>query len=236
MDIQKIGQERANPLANSTNNLRVIDKDAGNASEDYVKNTSIADSVTVTGIDISGTPYLFPAAVAVTSPAAVRAAIADVLEVYEVSPRVEFQYTAATTTLEFSHVGGLTVSALVLSTGDLSTTRYSTVIHEIEHTLAVVGAVANINDGTTSEALSTGTYAWSGTPATDATTAATLASEIETELDDLSVYYRKVTVTANDVTEKYDVSIIGESGVTLFLPAGSPMARASLSEGYFKRA
>lgn len=73
---------------------------------------------------------------------------------------------------------------------------------------AIVGTVADATYDETTEALSTGSYAYtSGNNAANLAVAATFKGDIETAFDTLSVPYESVTVDIDDAAEAYKVTI-----------------------------
>ena len=60
-----------------------------------------------------------------------------------------------------------------------------------------------------------GTYAYTGTPATDASTAGDLETDIDTALTSESVDYTAVTVEVNDETSSYKVTVRAVRGTVL---------------------
>lgn len=155
-------------------------------------------------------------AVAVTDEQDVIDAIAAELAAKgEINQVIEYSHGAfATNGVVFRHVGLIKVTDLVNSGGsggDVSTTRYSTVTTQTRQTGFFVDAEVVTVDGAAFAGASA-PYAWTGTPATDATTAGNFADDLVTALDALGVSYNGVTVRVDDVAEKYEVNIFTHSG------------------------
>jgi len=163
-------------------------------------------AATFTGFVIDAVTVSFPTPVATTNAKLVEAAIIKALETIEQNIVVDVRYSATTSTITVSHVGQSVISALILSTATtIALTRKCTFKTVCASKLSVVGVLTSlIYNGVTTTLTDA---AWSATPATNVTTAATLAGQITPALVGTSF---AVTVVPNTTSSKFDVTITGD--------------------------
>lgn len=168
--------------------------------------TTPEKAATFTGVVIDSVIVSFPAPVSTTDAKAIEAAIIKALETIEQNIVVDVRFATATGTLTVSHVGQSVISGLRLSTAaTLATVRKCNFKTVCTSKLSVVGALTSLIYNGVTTALTAAT--WSGTPATNVATAATLAGEITPALVGTSF---AVTVVPNTTTSKFDVTITGD--------------------------
>lgn len=201
---------RANPDAQDSNNLKL--QVCQPCTEtlpclDYFEGAETATN-TMVSVTIDGTAYPLTTTTQVqnvdTWVPEVEAALAQGTN-EEINIIVRAAYSGGA--LSFEHQGRKTISAITTSGGAIALTRECDKSGHADYSISVVGAVGDLNDGTTSSAMTNSPYAYTGTPATDATTAATLKSDLETALAAISASFVSTSVTVNDITGKYDVVI-----------------------------
>lgn len=204
------GLLHANPNATETNFLKLQACDPCNSTApclDYYEG-AVTLTNTMVSVTIDGTAYPLTTTTQVQN---VDTWVAEVKALLlsgtteEINVIVRAAYSGGV--LSFEHQGVKTISAITTSGGAIALTRECDKSAHADYSISVVGTIAALNDGTTSDALDNNPYAFSGTPATDAATAATLATDIETALGNISASFVSVTVTVNDIDEDYDVVI-----------------------------
>jgi hypothetical protein len=199
MDIRNHGQLRANPNASGDNTLRIQKCGASNSCEDIVTGSTVETGDTLVSFVFGGVTYTLEEPIAVDNPSAVQAAIYAILEKEEVYPVLEVSWESDS--LDVRHIGGAALSALTFTTaGAVALTRNCTVAVLCDNTFFTTGDDAKVlKVGEDTYTLSGN--AWTGTPATDATTAGTLKTEIEAAVDGIA------TVEVNNVSEGFDITL-----------------------------
>jgi hypothetical protein len=172
------GRLHANPNRNPKTQLAAIGTcdDYGAVGRDVI--TGIDGDLTA--ITIDGVEYAFDSAVDHTDVDAVEAAIADKLENAGPSSEYNIWVKARYVDSELSvvHDGRRTISVIDKSGGTFSATRLTSEKTVSKYTVQdVVGAIS-VSYGGTTQALANSPYAHSGTAGTDATTAASIETDL----------------------------------------------------------
>lgn len=210
------GIERANPEARDTNFLRLQKCDpTASPCLDYYEGAQ-AGTDTMVSVTIDGTAYPLTTTTTLSQvgvwKAEIEALLADGTP-EEINVIVRAAHDG--TDLSFEHQGVKVISAITTSGGAIALTRECAWSGHADYTISVSGAATQLSDGTNSAALATGTYSWTGTPATDTATAATLKGDIETALGALTVSFVEVTVKVDNVNSEFDVTIHRKKDGTL---------------------
>lgn len=207
------GQLRANPEATNTNFLKLAKHDPENTNVPSLDHYEGAQTGTDTmlSVTIDGTVHALTTTTQLSEVETWVSEIENLLGEGHTGDKEEINIIVRAahdgTDLSFEHQGMRTINAITTSGGAINLTRVSTKSPHADYSASVVGAVANLNDGTNTAALGNNPYNYSGTPATDATTAGTLKADIETALGSIGASFVSVAVTVNDVNENYDVVI-----------------------------
>lgn len=167
--------------------------------------------VTTTGnlssITFNGITYTPEGTIAYNDIEGVKAFIAGVVSKFEFNVFLNY-YLDGDNKPVLEHIGKLRLSAIDYSDGaPVSATVKSTPLAACDYKLSAVGAITALSYGEATDAIANGPFAFSGTPATDATTAGTLKTELTGGLTALGITNATVTVTPNTVTSKYDIVI-----------------------------
>lgn len=206
--INEYGRRRANPKANTNNliHLPACD-DCSNDDLDTICQESGSKAATAgvsaTGVILDGETTLFPQPVLMSNvnSGALVEAVNDVIDALETDPVFSARYEAGTLTV--SHVGYLNLEAIVMSSGgNLTTAQKCVVVTECDYKITAVGEI-DLNG----VELENSPYAYSGTAATDATTAASLKADLESELTSQNIVVNSVTVEVNDELSAYDITV-----------------------------
>lgn len=207
------GQLRANPEAKNTNFLKLAKDDPQNAnvpSLDYYEGAQTGTD-TMVSVTIDGTVHALTATTQLSDVETWMSEIENLLGEGHTGSKEEINIIVRAahdgTDLSFEHQGMRTINAITTSGGAINLARQSAKSPHADYSASVVGTIANLNDGTNTAALANNPYNYSGTPATDATTAGTLKTDIQTALGSIGASFVSVTVTVNDVNENYDVVI-----------------------------
>lgn len=201
------GVLRANPNAQAENNLKLAicqPCDETLPCLDFFEG-AVAGSATLTSALVDGVTHTLTGTVANH---AASGGLRDQLEAIlgsgdpqEINVIVRTAHDG--TTLSIEHQGRKTLTNIITSAGTKAFTRECDYSGHADYSASVEGAVPSLNG----EALTTGTYAYTGTALTDAGTAGDLHDDIETALTALSLDFVDVTVTVNTITEMFDVVI-----------------------------
>lgn len=217
MNVLEYGQITANPNKRDSENLVEVakcDSFAANPCKDSGSAT-LGGGVSVTGFTFNGVAVTLDSAIAVTDPAAIQKAIEDHIAKTHFNVYVRVEYTGGD--LIIKHIGQGTLSAVAHDTpGSIALTRECTVISLCEYAASIEGDAGPIGDGTSTSALANTPYNYSGTPATDATTAGTLKTDMETALTALSVDYESVAVTVDDTLGAFLVVVNAKKNTVIY--------------------
>ena len=224
--LQELGRKRQNPLASNTNFMHLGDTvcECSDAETciDYV-DLDINPAKTLVSFVWEGQTILCTN-VLTSNIAGMKAAIEEALLPYEVGVYVEVIPFDTNDNALIKHYGSGSITQL--NFGDASTaalTRSCVTALFCNFEGSAVGAVTPINltltDGTTpTVAVAGGPFAWTGTPATDATTAGTFKAALYTALNGAGYIadddQANLTVTVNDDDEAFDVFLPNVKNVT----------------------
>ena len=216
--ITEYGRLRANPNGNTDHRfVRMSDcPEAATAMDELID--TVPNTESVVSMSWEGQTVTFDTPILVTNVDALKAAIENHLltntTAQEYDVRVEVSYGGGDLTVR--HYGATTIASLTTDgPATYNFTRKSTLKSYCLLTAYLVGSVPNITINGTDVALATGTYAYTGTPATDASTAGDLETDIDTALTSESVDYTAVTVEVNDETSSYKVTVRAVRGTVL---------------------
>lgn len=234
--IRELGRLRANPKADQQNNARLAVCAESDPCKDRYSG-AVGGGVSIVSIVHEGVTHTFDSPIAVTDTAALKAAIENYLQTntnaQEFNIRVAVTYSGGDLTVE--HIGQTALTRLVTDVpSNLDTTRLCTIQATCRYELTAEGALADLSNdgGVTTDTLANSPYAYTGTAVTDAATAATLASDLETALGNLGQSYSAVTVTVNDVSGAFDIVIEAPKGTTLDIDTVNVFSEGSCYEEF----
>lgn len=173
-----------------------------------------ANTVTITGFVFDGVTYSITPTL-VTAPATIASLINAEIKKIEIDPVIEVKYDGVT--ISVNHIGDGTLTSVTRSVGGaLATTRYCIETVICSHEIDVEGTVAVVVNGTMSAALATNPYNYTGVPATDTATAATLKTDMEAALTAVAQPFDSVTVLVDNTSGRYNVkvNVIGSTFTT----------------------
>lgn len=221
------GQKRANPNARADNNLKLPLDVMAVSAEDSLSFTT-AGTTAVTAFTYDGVVYNIDSFNANDS-INLQAAIYAILRTKEVNPILNLGYSGGNITLQ--HVGGGTISGLTVGGTSRATTRKTTIstICTTVFTKVFTGAITPLVVNGTSTAVS-GTYAYSGNSSTDATTAASLKSALDTAIGTNGAAVT-CTVQIDDVKKGYAIKFYGATSLLVKL-AGSFGVQQDIQEKF----
>lgn len=180
----------------------------------YSATTDFTDPVE--SVTIDGTVVAFAAAVstAATWKAAVRAALVSV------------GYTDTELSGTRHSTSGSDVTLDVITSGviddytddqaaSVAVTATCTEITVCDFKLTAVGTLSPVKIGEGVETLANDPYDWTGVGATDDTTAAQLATDIDAALTSQSADFESVAVAVNNIVEAFDITIVAKPGLNV---------------------
>lgn len=242
--LQELGRKRQNPLANADNMFKLGDTVCECTDDatcmDYV-DLDINPAKTIVSFTWEGQTILVEN-VLTSDTAALKRVIEEALLPYEVGVYVEVNPFDSGDNVRLSHYGSGAITQLQFSdasTANLTRSCDTALFCTFEGT--IVGAVTPLNitllDGTTdTAAVAGGPFAWTGTPATDATTASSLRTALYNALladgyiqDDQNT---DLTVTVNDTDEGFDVVLSGLKNVTIIDANGQALSKVSCKDDF----
>lgn len=206
------GLYRANPDAQDDNVMK-LSNDCGcetaAACEDSFSGT-IAEARTIKSITYDDVTY--PTSTGALAKDDLKAFIQGVIDGKEVDGHVEVIYEG--TTLTVTHIGEGTLATITYDNDSTSslTRKCNLKSVYVYADMNVVGTVGPLVYDGASQALANEPYAWSGTPATDATTAAQLETDLGTALTALGVPNYTVSVAVDTPNSQYTISLRYTSG------------------------
>lgn len=203
--ITELGQKIANPDAMADQMAQFTDCSV-NGQLPAMDALTVTTSANVTAFTFNGVAVTLGTPIAASSVAALKTALLAEIEKYEHNPGLVVEYAGGDLTVE--HIGQLTLSSLTLSVGGAQAfTRKTTLASVCQYKLeGAVDTISDIEFNGNAETLANEPYAYTGTPATDATTAGTLATDIATALTALSITATDIVVTVNNDLEGFDIS------------------------------
>lgn len=210
-ELRTAGQKRANPKARIDNNLKLPLDIAALSGQDTLAYTT-ASSTAVTAWTYDGVVYPLTGVTANDS-ASIKAQIYATLRGLEIRPILKVSYAGGQFLL--THVGGAAISGVTIGGTSRTTTRKTTVAAYCDSVINVVGSVTPLGVDAGSNAVS-GTYAFTGTSATDLTTAASMKTAIETAITALSAPIT-VKVVPDNVAKNFRVVFYGAASVVVTL-------------------
>jgi len=233
-NISDFGKKRANAYACPTNNLKFDDKcDCTNdqVCEDTVTGAAptgesvvsvVFDGITydltkdIQNLDGSYTFMKAPGAVPVEDMEALKEVIYQITRTKEVDAKVEVSWEADVLTIV--HVGACVLASVKLSDdSDLNGTRCCEIAQAIKWQVFGFDAIGPVSyDGSPDEALDNSPYAYTGTAAADAATAAQLQTDVAAALTAAGATATNVNVAVNNVLGGYEISfmIVGDIAPT----------------------
>jgi len=207
------GQLRANPKARIDNNWKIPADISAVSGQDTLSYTAIS-SKTVTAFTYAGVVYPIIGCT-VADVASVKSQIYAILRAFEVQPVIKVAYTGGA--FKFTHVGGAAVTGVTIDGTSRATTRSTTLAVSCDSVINVLGSVTPLDVNGTTNAVS-GTYAYTGTSATDIATATSLKGAIETAITALSAALT-VKVVVDNVSKTFRVTFNGVASLVVKLAA-----------------
>lgn len=207
------GQLRANPKARIDNNWKIPADISAVSGQDTLSYTAIS-SKTVTAFTYAGVVYPITGCT-VADVASVKSQIYAILRAFEVQPVIKVAYTGGA--FKFTHVGGAAVTGVTIDGTSRATTRSTTLAVSCDSVINVLGSVTPLDVNGATNAVS-GTYAYTGTSATDIATATSLKGAIETAITALSAALT-VKVVVDNVSKTFRVTFNGVASLVVKLGA-----------------
>lgn len=211
LPIKFAGQLRANPKARVDNNWKIP------ANLDTVSGSDTLSYTTVTGTAVTAFTYagvVYPlTGVTAGDSASIKSQIYAILRAFEVKPIIKVSYTGGA--LKFTHVGGAAVTGITIGGTNRTTTRSTTLVTVCDSVINVLGAITPLEVNAGSNAVA-GTYAYTGTSATDIATASTIKGAIETAITALSAALT-VKVVVDNVAKNFRVTFTGAASLVVKL-------------------
>jgi hypothetical protein len=243
--VTELGGKRMNPLAGSTN-LWKLSNDLCDCTSDPscmdFANVAVGTAKTIASITVDG--VVVPVTPTSTADVpALKEALETAIAKYENAPY--FELVTNGTNLLIKHYGATVVSSIAWASGGPTTmTRSCELIQVCTFTGQDVGAITPLvvakPDGTTeSVALTGGPWAYSGTPATDDATAATLKTAIYNALvavdlvgPDAAAGVNAIVVTRNDDDDAYDIVIPRLQGARGLTSLGDTFVKSNCMDDF----
>ena len=242
--LQELGRKRQNPLAQNTNFFKLGDTVCECTDDatcmDYV-DLDINPAKTLVSFTWEGQTILCTN-VLTSNTAALKDAIEQALLPYEVGVYVEVNPFDGSDNVRLSHYGAGAITQLQFSdTSTANLTRSCTVALFCTFFGSAVGTVTPLNltlvNGTTATVtVAGGPYAWTGTPATDATTASSLRTALYNALlaggyiqDDQNT---DLTVAVNDADETFDIVLPYLLNVTAIDVNGQVLTKGTCKDDF----
>lgn len=216
VNVLEYGQKIANPNKRDAVNMVELAKCSSFGANPCKDSGSAfrADSINVTGFTFDGVAVTLDTPIGVDEPAALKAALEDHISKTYFNVWVNVTYVGGVLTVD--HIGQGTLSSIAHSNpGNITLSRACTVVSICEMVGFLEGASGPIGDGTSTEVLANTPYNYTGVAGTDATTAGTLKTDLETALTALSVDYKSVSVTVDDVMGAFYVVIKAKKNTTI---------------------
>ena len=211
-----MSKKHYNANQNPDNTLQVFTSEVGCCGSDTLTVCSYRSaainlgSVSVKSISIDGTVYPFSANQ--NTEAGIRAEIkaAMTLAGYGDIQAEGVRFSGTTAAKQVHVIGEATIDKLVNSSdADVAVTELCGTTTYCDFTVSGEGTLGQLVYDGTGSALDNDPYDYTGTPATDTTTAATLRTDIISELTALSVTYQSVTVTPDTDLQAFVIVIRG---------------------------
>lgn len=221
-NLHEYGRLRANPDAQDDNSVKLSDCDQPAACQDLWDAQTITNTETILSLNynpgdgVVSIPIPAEDQVQVDD-ATLADVIAKALKAYEYDTYVRASYAAGDLTLK--HVGEGTLVSFVTSGGvKTADSRTCTTVYKCDHVADnLAGILGPVTDGDGgSEALANDPYAWTGTPATDDSTAGDLQTDLGTALTALGITTDSITAVNNGV-DGYLVTVRANSPKTIIL-------------------
>lgn len=219
------GQLRANPKARIDNNWKIPADVSAVSGQDTLSYTTVTGTA-VTAFTYAGVVYPLTGVTAGDS-ASIKSQIYAILKAFEVTPVIKVSYAGGA--LKFTHVGGAAVTGITIGGTSRATTRSTTLATYCDSVINLTGSVTPLDVNGTTNAVS-GTYAYTGTSATDVATAASLKGAIETAITALSAALT-VSVVVDNVAKNFRITFNGAATLVVKL-AGKATTQKNFVEQF----